>query len=262
MSFRKEQFLSFKGTSNISKDYLLDEKSNIQLKNLFLEVLNNKIHGFCFSLYEDGQKPGDIISEEQIRRRMKILAPHTSWIRSFSCIEGNENIPKIAKEFGLKTLVGAWIGTDEEKNKQEIENLVELAKAGYVDIAAVGNEVLYRKELTLEELISTIQTVKNQIPNIPVAYVDAYYEFDERPELVEACDVILCNCYPFWEGTEFNHALQHEQYIEGRKFRSCKAFGRRCTKILLKHTALGCRRKHRIVLFFFIRRIVESRCRR
>ncbi|HAN79156.1 MAG TPA: glycosyl hydrolase, partial [Bacteroidales bacterium] len=30
---------------------------------------------------------------------------------------------------------------------------------------------------------------------------------------VEACDVILCNCYPFWEGTEFNHALQHEQYM-------------------------------------------------
>ena len=32
---------------------------------------------FCFSLYEEGQGPGDIISEDQIRKRMEILKPHT-----------------------------------------------------------------------------------------------------------------------------------------------------------------------------------------
>ncbi len=213
MSFRKENFLSFKETAIIPKDYLIEEKSNEDLRNLFLEILNGKTHGFCFSLYEDGQKPGDIITEEQIRRRMKILAPYTNWIRSFSCIEGNENIPKIAKEFGLKTLVGAWLGTDEEKNRQEIENLIQLAKDGFVDIAAVGNEVLYRKDLTLNDLLSRIQYVKSQIPNIPVGYVDAYYEFDQIPELAENCDVILCNCYPYWEGTESKFALLHKQYM-------------------------------------------------
>jgi len=121
MSFRKENFLSFKETLTIPKDYLLEQKSDEDLRNLFLEILNSKIHGFCFSLYEDGQKPGDIISEEQIRRRMKILAQHSNWIRSFSCIEGNENIPKIAKEFGLKTLVGAWLGKDEDKTEWKLK---------------------------------------------------------------------------------------------------------------------------------------------
>jgi hypothetical protein len=28
-------------------------------------------------------------------------------------------------------------------------------------------------------------------------YVDAYYQFLDRPELVVACDIILVNCYPF-----------------------------------------------------------------
>jgi len=213
MSFRKENFLSFKETTSVPKDYLLEEKSEEDLKNLFLEILNGKIHGLCFSLYEDGQKPGDIISEAQIRRRMQILSKHTNWVRTFSCIEGNEIIPKIAKEFGLKTLVGAWLGTDEEKNAMELENLIQLAKDGFVDIAAVGNEVLYRKDLTLDELLNRIQYVKNQIPNIPVSYVDAYYEFDQRPELAEICDVILCNCYPYWEGTEHKFALLHKQYM-------------------------------------------------
>jgi len=213
MSFRKENFLSFKETISIPKDYLEDQKSGEDLRNLFLEILNSKIHGFCFSLYEDGQKPGDLISEEQIRRRMNILSKHTSWIRSFSCIEGHEIIPKTAKEFGLKTLVGAWLGKDEEKNQMEIESLVQLAKDGFVDIAVVGNEVLYRKDLTLEDLLSRIQNVKNQITNIPVGYVDAYYEFDQRPELADICDVILCNCYPYWEGTENKFALKHKQYM-------------------------------------------------
>lgn len=144
---------------------------------------------------------------------MKVLQPHTKWIRSFSCIEGNEIIPLIAKELGIKTLVGAWLGTDKEKNQQEIDNLIKLAKDGYVDIAAVGNEVLYRDDLSEDELFAIIQQVKREIPGIPVGYVDAYYEFVQKPRLVELCDVILSNCYPFWEGTDFNHSLQHMQQM-------------------------------------------------
>jgi len=212
MSFRPDQFLSFK-TSQKAKATFLEGKSDEEIRNLLLEILYGGIHGFCFSLYEDGQKPGDIISADQIRRRVQILKPYTHWIRSFSCIEGNELIPQIAKENGLKTLVGAWLGKDEEKNRQEIENLIRLAKDGFVDIAAVGNEVLYRNDLTEEELLGFIKHVKNEIPGIPVGYVDAYYEFTQKPEIAQVCDVILCNCYPFWEGTDFNLSLQHMQLM-------------------------------------------------
>ena len=45
---------------------------------------------------------------------MKIIKPYTKWIRSFSCTDGNEAIPRIAKEYGIKTLVGAWLGDDDE----------------------------------------------------------------------------------------------------------------------------------------------------
>ncbi len=203
MSQRAGKYLSLiGGVNNINKE-------QVDFQDIFTQLMNKGIHGICFSAYEEGQKPGDILSEEQIRRRMKIIQPYTKWVRSFSCIEGNELIPKIAKEYGLKTLVGAWLGKDLELNRKEIDGLIALAKDGYVDIAAVGNEVLYREDLTEDELLDYLYEVKNAIPDIPIGYVDAYYEFTERPAITEACDVILANCYPFWESCHADYALMY-----------------------------------------------------
>lgn len=206
MSYRNEQILSFK--PEWQGNYVQGETEET-LNNLFGEILQGGTHGFCFSLYGEGQKPGDIISEEQVRRRMAILSPHTKWIRSFSCTDGNELIPKVAKEFGIKTLVGAWLGNDPEINEREIAGLIALGKEGLVDIAAVGNEVMYRKDLTEDELLGFINKVKEALPGVTVGYVDAYYEFSHRPKITEACDVILCNCYPFWEGCPFENSLDY-----------------------------------------------------
>lgn len=214
---------TFKNKSYSHLDVDLDSMSEEDTQKLLLQILNEGIHGFCFSLYEDGQQPGDVISEHQVRRRMNIIKPHCGWVRSFSCTEGNEHIPIIAKEMGVKTLVGAWLGDDPEINEREIEGLIELANKGYVDIAAVGNEVMYRKDLTEEELLAFIKRVRKAIPeDIPVGYVDAYYEFSHRPNITDACDVILCNCYPFWEGCPFEYSLYHMQSM----YHEAKAAGK------------------------------------
>jgi len=200
MSVRKGQIMALSGV-----DYA--NKTQIGIQNLFNRLLQKGMHGLCFSPYEEGQAPGSQITEAQIRRRMEIIQPYTKWIRSFSCTEGNEAIPGIAKEYGIQTLVGAWLGDDPKINKQEISNLIRLAKEGYVDIAAVGNEVMYRKDLSEDELLDFINQVKIAIPEVPVGYVDAYYEFTNRPRITEACDVILANCYPFWEGCSMEYSL-------------------------------------------------------
>lgn len=200
MSLRPGKYLSLSGI-----DY--SKKSPAELKALFRQMLEGGMHGLCYSAYEEGQKPGDVLTVEQVRRRMQVIAPYTKWIRSFSCIEGNELVPQVAREFGLKTLVGAWLGKDKDLNEQEITGLIQLAKQGQVDIAAVGNEVLYRNDLNEEELLDYIHRVKKAIPDVPVGYVDAYYEFSAHPKITEACDVILSNCYPFWEGCHIDYSL-------------------------------------------------------
>jgi exo-beta-1,3-glucanase (GH17 family) len=174
------------------------------------------MHGVCFSIYEDGQGPGDIITLAQVERRIKIIKPHAKWVRSFSCIEGNEHIPRIAHKHGMKNMVSAWLSDDLEKNEDEITSLIRLGNEGCVDIAAVGNEVLYRKELSLEQLLGYLKRVKKALPKVQVGYVDAYYEFSRYPELVEICDVILANCYPYWEGCNIDESLNHMQQMFGQ----------------------------------------------
>lgn len=187
-------------------------KTTAEIKTLFSQTLDSGLHGLCFSPYTEGQGTGDTLSESQIRRRMEIIAPYTKWVRSFSCTQGNELIPKLAREKGLKTMAGAWISQDKERNEREIKALVELAEAGLVDIAAVGNEVLQRNELSEQEIIQYLKQVRASLPkHIPMGYVDAYYHFLDKPALVDACDVMLINCYPFWEGADNEHALHYLQ---------------------------------------------------
>ncbi|MBZ9651692.1 MFS transporter [Psychroflexus montanilacus] len=208
-SFEK---LNLQSDSRFDLDF--SSKSSRDIKSLFNSTLKNGLHGICFSPYEEGQDLDDILSEEQIRRRMRIIQPYTQWVRSFSCTHGNEYIPKIAKENNLKTVVGAWISNDKTKNEAEIHNLVKLAEEGMVDIAVVGNEVLLRNELSETEILEFIQKVKDLLPDgIPVTYVDSYYIFDQYPLLIKACDIILINCYPFWEGADIEVATAYLRYM-------------------------------------------------
>ncbi|WP_230401593.1 glycoside hydrolase family 17 protein [Hanstruepera ponticola] len=219
MSYRKESYYKFKGYSQINTVGIDASKLSLEtLTKLWRKTIKNGFHGICFSMYEDGQEPGDDISFEQVERRVQILKPYVEAIRSFSCVEGNEHVPVAAKKHGLKTLVGAWLGDDKDDNEKEIEGLIALAKAGYVDVAAVGNEVLYRNDMSLEELLEYIKRVKEALSglDIPVGYVDAYYEFSRHPELVEQTDVILANLYPYWEGCPIEYALGHMQAMYGQ----------------------------------------------
>jgi glucan 1,3-beta-glucosidase len=207
MSFRSELLEIEPG--QLREESYCASKSEQEVLALFHEIMREGVHGFCFSPYENHQEPGHVLTEAQIERRLTIIHKHSQWVRSFSCTEGNELIPEVAKRLGMKTLVGAWLGSDKEKNRIEIDGLISLMKKGVVDIAGVGNEVLYRKDLTEAELLEYIAEVKTAVPNVPVGYIDAYYEFVQKPALSAMCDIILCNCYPFWEGTDFNHSLSH-----------------------------------------------------
>ena len=213
MSYRKE-----KNKSLIGLNY--SQYSSEKLQTLCSTVLENGMHGLCFSPYEEGQKPGDPITEAQVRRRLEIIAPYSKWIRSFSCTEVNDMIPKLAKEYGLKTLVGAWLGDDLTTNDKEMKALIKLSKDGFVDIAAVGNEVMYRGDLSEIELLNHIQDFKTAVPNVEVGYVDAYYEFTDRPKITEACDVILANCYPYWEECHMNYSLLYMKQMYQQALRA------------------------------------------
>jgi exo-beta-1,3-glucanase (GH17 family) len=178
-----------------------------ELRAMLREILEGGIHGLAFSPYLEGQGPGTELGEAQIRQRLGIIQPWIKWVRTFSCTQGNQLTPRIAREAGLRTLVGIWLDEDRETNERELANGIEIALAGHADILAVGNEVLLRGELSEDELLDYIHRVREAVPGVPVGYVDAYFKFVDYPRVTAACDVLLANCYPFWEGCPAEHAL-------------------------------------------------------
>ena len=80
--------------------------------------------------------------------------------------------------------------------------------------------MLLRGDLSEDELIDYINRAKAAVPGIEVGYVDAYFEFVDHPRVTEACDVLLANCYPFWEGCPAEHALLYMKEMY-RRARAC-----------------------------------------
>ena len=194
---------------DLSPDLELNAKSQAEITSLFTNTLNQGLYGICFSPYTGDQNIGSKLSKKQIDQRMNVVAPYAEWVRSFSCTDGNEYIPMSARERGLKTMVGAWIGDDHTSNEKEIKALIRLANHGHVDIAVIGNEALLRQDVTEDELIDYIERVRAAIPGVPIGCVDAYFFYIEHPRLVDACDLILVNCYPFWEGCHIDEASSY-----------------------------------------------------
>jgi len=179
---------------------------------------SERIFGINFSAIAPGQKPGDKISPKQIRERLSIVAPHVEWVRVFGARGDMQAAVTIAREFGLRVAVGAWIGEDRYHNELEIEGLISLGKRGLVDLAIVGSEVLYREDVSPTELLVYLKRVRQAIPGVPVTTADIYRTLIENAPIVSACDIVLYNSYPYWEGVDIEHAIdrfhaRHERVV-------------------------------------------------
>lgn len=143
---------------------------------------------------------GLIIDPKNIDRDLSILAQDFECIRTYS-MTGLEAIPSIARKYGLKLYLGAWIGRDELSNKKEIDALIKAARENKDVIKAVivGNEVLLRKELSGAKLANYLKEVKAELPDIPVTYADVWEFWLKNKEVASATDFITIHILPYWE---------------------------------------------------------------
>jgi len=136
----------------------------------------------------------------QIRADLKAIAPYTRAIRTYSSTDGAELIPPIAAEFGLKVTLGAWISKDQARNEREIRSAINLARHNSnVDAIVVGNETIYRGELTIDQLIDVVKKVKQSSP-VPVTTGEIGSVWLQHPELASAVDFVAAHVLPYWNG--------------------------------------------------------------
>lgn len=169
----------------------------------------SQVYGIDFSPYGSGQKFADDIGIDQITRRIGIIAPYTQWIRSFTSAHGQELLGMVAHRFGLKVCMGALITGDQAANATEISNLIAHARKGEAECAVIGSETLYRNDATPEQLMGYIDRFRAAVPHVPVTTADVYASLLVNPKLVNDCDFIFVNYYPFWEGKDFSGAIAY-----------------------------------------------------
>jgi exo-beta-1,3-glucanase (GH17 family)/cellulose synthase/poly-beta-1,6-N-acetylglucosamine synthase-like glycosyltransferase len=170
---------------------------------------------FAHSDPNSGPRP----TAEQIRADLAAIAPTTKAIRLYSSTGGNELVPPIAAEFGLKVTVGAWIDDDQDSNEREIRAALDLARHNSnVNAIVVGNETQVRDDMSIDDLIKLIQRVKRQSP-VPVTTGEIWSVWRDNPKLAAAVDFIGAHILPYWDGFDASSAADHtiEFYDELRQ---------------------------------------------
>ncbi|MDR0578511.1 MAG: hypothetical protein LBI87_13515, partial [Candidatus Accumulibacter sp.] len=80
--------------------------------------------------HRPGQTPFDetlTIPRQQIEEDLRALAALTDCVRTYSTNMGLNQVSEVASALGLKVLLGAWIGYDQEKNTAELERAMAVS---------------------------------------------------------------------------------------------------------------------------------------
>lgn len=174
----------------------------------------SRIESASFSPYRRGQDPLAQItpSLDEISADVELLSGRVGGLRTYTSLEGLEAVPRFARPLGLKVTQGAWLGREPAVNEREIERAIELANR-YPDVVTrviVGNEVLLRRDLTLDQLAHEIDRVRAAIKQ-PVTYADVWEFWLKNPQLASHVDFITIHILPYWEDEPVSiaHALEH-----------------------------------------------------
>ena len=137
---------------------------------------------------------------EQLRRDLALLATRTGCIRTYTVSEGYDRVPEVAREFGMKVLLGLWIGRDDRQNGIEIARGIRVARANrdVVRAVVVGNEVLLRHERTVPQLATMLRRVATAT-ELPVTYADVWGYWIRHPELAREVSFVTVHILPYWD---------------------------------------------------------------
>jgi exo-beta-1,3-glucanase (GH17 family)/cellulose synthase/poly-beta-1,6-N-acetylglucosamine synthase-like glycosyltransferase len=163
-----------------------------------------------FSPYRAGQDPieNKFPTPEEIRDDLVFLKGKTKGVRTYSSLDGMEAIPGMAARLGFEVTAGAWIDGRYERNEDELYNLIQNVNRYPATIkrVIVGNEALYRNDLTVPELITYLDRIRAAV-KVPVGTAEPWHVFIKNPELINHVDFIAIHVLPYWEKVSFSDSI-------------------------------------------------------
>ncbi|MDD5276722.1 MAG: glycosyltransferase [Methylovulum sp.] len=177
---------------------------------LQLQTWSKTTMGLTYDPTHKGDDPRNniFIKEADIDKDLALLENKVHAIRTYSMLRGQHKIPEIAAKHNLNITLGAWIDGNLEKNRQEIETLINVSRQNNPKIirVMVGNEVMLRADISEDALIEYIREVKKNSWR-PVSTSETWAEWLKHPKLVAEVDFIAVHILPYWEGIAAEDAV-------------------------------------------------------
>ncbi|WPP01026.1 glycosyltransferase [Pseudomonas sp. HR96] len=168
------------------------------------------ISGFSYSPFRLGQNPqkDQYPTDDEIRQDLEQMSKFTDNIRIYSVDGTQADIPKLAEEFGLRVTLGIWISPDLERNEREIATAIQLANSTRSVVrVVVGNEALFREEVTVQALSDYLDRVRAAV-KVPVTTSEQWHIWKDNPSLAKHVDLVAAHILPYWEHIPVDKAQQ------------------------------------------------------
>lgn len=170
----------------------------------------DRVMGFSFSPMHAEHDPtvGRVATVEQIEQDIALLAGKTHAIRTYTVDGAMAHVPELAKKYDLNVALGAWIDKRSEQNEIAVENVIKIADKNRSNVVRVivGNEVILRGELSVEQLGKYLDHVRSEI-GAPVSTAEPHDVWVKNPELAQHVDYIAVHMLPYWEGVDIEVAV-------------------------------------------------------
>ncbi|MDR3683520.1 MAG: hypothetical protein P4L11_07315 [Geothrix sp.] len=161
-----------------------------------------KFNSVSYAPYQAWQSPLDKTypSGAEVAKDLALIATQANGIRTYSAIEGKYDIGALAKQAGLKVWLGIWLSANKADNAKEMAAGIAEANAhpNTITRVVVGNEVLLRRDLSVDDLITDIDYVHARVKQ-PVAYADVTDFWKQFPQVAPHVDVVMIHFLPYWE---------------------------------------------------------------
>ncbi|KAI9717559.1 MAG: hypothetical protein M1812_004700 [Candelaria pacifica] len=150
-------------------------------------------------------------SQNNITRDIAVLSQLTNKVRTYGtdCNQTDMIIHAIDKLDlkDMKVWLGVWLEKNTTTNDRQLEQMYKILDdhgdkpfAGLI----IGNEVLFREDLSATELGKTLSDVKTNLTSkkitLPIATSDLGDDWRKNPTLVQDADIVMANIHPFFAG--------------------------------------------------------------
>jgi len=167
------------------------------------------LHGVTYAPFAKDQDAarGDKPRVEQMERDMRTLAGRVRYIRTYTALDGVDQIARIADQYGIRVIAGGWVDHRVDLSQRETAALIRMANANpNVDRVLIGNETVLRwdgnplknTDLSPAQLIRYIRQVKRNV-KVPVSTAEPWHIWLKFPELAREVDYIAIHSLPYWD---------------------------------------------------------------